>query len=139
MTAIGGGGGGIGMRGPVRGLIFDFDGLILETEGPAYTAWRECYDAHGQELPVETYVRCVGTDTKHYDPGRDLERLTGRALDWEKLNRVRRARVAEFLEGAEPMPGVRRLLVEAAALGMPCAVASSSSEEWVVPDIEKAG
>ncbi len=35
----------------IRGLIFDFDGLILETEGPDYQSWRELYEEYGCSLP----------------------------------------------------------------------------------------
>jgi len=32
----------------IRALIFDFDGLILETEGPIFQSWQEVYRAYGQ-------------------------------------------------------------------------------------------
>ena len=35
-----------------KALIFDFDGLILETESPVYQAWQEVYQAHGCDLPL---------------------------------------------------------------------------------------
>ena len=45
---------------PLKALLFDFDGLILDTEFPIYEAWREDYLAHGHELPLDVYAACVG-------------------------------------------------------------------------------
>ena len=33
-----------------RALIFDFDGLIVDSETPDFVAWQEIYRAHGAEL-----------------------------------------------------------------------------------------
>jgi putative hydrolase of the HAD superfamily len=74
-----------------------------------------------------------------YHPGTELERKVGEDLDWEALDEKRRGRVREMLEGAEPLPGVRKILIEAQALGIPCTVASSSPSEWVVPWLERLG
>ncbi|MEM8954786.1 MAG: HAD-IA family hydrolase [Verrucomicrobiota bacterium] len=123
----------------MRGLIFDFDGLILDTEVPIFRAWQECYEAHGEELSLKEYARCVGTDMQHYHPGEELDRRVGGELDAEEWEIKRRDRVRELLEDAEPMPGVRRVLIEAEALGLPCAVASSSPAEWVTGWLDRLG
>ena len=39
----------------IRALIFDFDGLILETEGPTYQSWQEVYQSFGYSLPFSTW------------------------------------------------------------------------------------
>ncbi len=121
----------------IRGLIFDFDGLIVDTETPIYTAWSECYQAHGQSLTLEHYVGCVGSDHSAHDPAGELERLCGRPLDWDVLGSRRAERTREILDGADTRPGVRGILEEAAAHEMPCAVASSSSRAWVTGWLEK--
>jgi putative hydrolase of the HAD superfamily len=123
----------------MKGIIFDFDGLIVDTEMPGYLAWAECYAAHGQELLLSDYTRCVGTNWAHYNPATELERLLGRALDWTELNRERTRRVYALLEEVEPLPGVRELLAEAREEGVVCAVASSSPRSWVVPWLERLG
>jgi HAD superfamily hydrolase (TIGR01509 family) len=114
-----------------RALIFDFDGLILDTEVAIYEAWREIYSSHGHPLTMETWAQCVGSDFGHYDPMADLERMLEKKLDWEPITHQRRHRVNSILHGKEEMPGVRARLLEAKALGISCAVASSSSHDWV--------
>ena len=43
-------------------VIFDFDGLIMDTETATYEAWRQIYAGNGQALTVETWAQCVGSD-----------------------------------------------------------------------------
>ena len=116
-----------------RALIFDFDGLILDTETAVYEGWRELYAEHGHPLPLETWAQCVGSDFGVYDPAAALEKLvgTGALLDWPALTTRRRQRVSEILVGKDTLPGVRQLLREAGDHNIPCAVASSSPHEWV--------
>jgi HAD superfamily hydrolase (TIGR01509 family) len=124
---------------PTRALIFDFDGLILDTEVAIYEAWREIYSAHGHPLTMETWAQCVGSDFGHYDPMADLERMLEKKLDWEPITHQRRARVSAILHGKEEMPGVRARLREAKDLGILCAVASSSSHDWVDGWLKRLG
>jgi len=66
----------------IRALLFDFDGLIIDTESAIYQAWRELYADHGHPLPIERWSQCVGTDFGAYNPKADLEKLTGKDFDW---------------------------------------------------------
>ena len=34
----------------IQALVIDFDGLILDTEGPDYRAWQEIFREHGCDL-----------------------------------------------------------------------------------------
>ena len=115
----------------MKALIFDFDGLIMDTETATFEAWREIYAEHGQPLTIETWAQCVGSDFGDYDPKRELEKLTGRAFDWDAINTGRRERVMNILSTYDTLPGVRGRLQETDELGIPCAVASSSPRWWV--------
>ncbi len=112
-------------------LLFDFDGLIADTESAIYEAWRELYASEGQDLALADYVQCVGSTFGQYDPIAELERRLGREPDWPALLARKDARIAELHQGLGVMPGVRELLAEAAREGVPCAVASSSQMTWV--------
>jgi HAD superfamily hydrolase (TIGR01509 family) len=114
----------------VRLIVFDFDGLILDTEAPVYDAWQEIYDEHGQSLSFDKWATCIGTaDT--FDPCVDLAGLVGRALDAEALRQRHRTRCDDLIAARTVLPGVREYIGEAQRLGLTLGVASSSSRRWV--------
>ena len=124
----------------LRAVIFDFDGLIVDTESVGYHSWRSLFEDHGEILEVETYAAVIGTDFgAAYDPRRDLEARLGRALDWEALEKRRLAREREMRGELKILPGVLERLEEAASLGLPCAIASSSPRSWVEPWLRELG
>lgn len=112
-----------------RAVVFDFDGLLLETEGPVYQAWAETYAEFGCELSLLEWSRTIGR-VDHFDPLEELERRLGRGLAPE-VNERRRRRRDEILLAQDPCAGALDTLREAKELGLATAVASSSSAEWV--------
>lgn len=123
----------------LKALLFDFDGLILDTEVPYFEAWREIYQTYGQELSLEMYAACVGSDFGGFDPKQYLQTLIDTPIDWVEWDRKRDARVLSIIHASPPLPGVEALLKEAAREGVPCAVASSSPRSWVEPHLERFG
>src|SRR2546423_12627297 len=66
-------------RAVIRAIVFDFDGLILDTEEPIYRSWLEVYQAHGEELPFERWIQIVGSTTAGFHPQQHLEERLPRA------------------------------------------------------------
>jgi HAD superfamily hydrolase (TIGR01509 family) len=118
-------------------VIFDFDGLVLETEEPIYLAHAEVYSEHGHELSREFWQTTVGTDT--FDPDADLESRLGHPLDRDAVDRARARRTEELLAGREVLPGVLDLRDRARAAGLKLGIASSSSRRWVVGHLQRLG
>jgi len=123
----------------VRALVFDFDGLIIDTEVPVYQAWAEVYERHGERLSAEFWATIIGYGDTHFDPMGDLERLVGRALDREALQAARRLRQLELTTALEILPGVREWRRDAVAMGIRLGVASSSNRQWVTGHLERLG
>lgn len=123
----------------IRALIFDFDGLILETEGPSYQSWVEVYQSFGQSLPFSTWSTIIGTTQGEFDPIVELRRLVNDKVDWERVDSTRRTRENELNEIQPIMPGVEDYLRDARRLGLKIGVASSSSCEWVVGHLTRLG
>ncbi len=121
-----------------RAVIFDFDGLIVDTETPEFHAWQEIYRRHGTELAIETWLPCIGTGSV-FDPHAHMEELIGRTLDREEIAIVRRTLNQELVAREALRPGVRQTLETAQSLGWKIGLASSSSRAWVEPHLERLG
>ena len=122
----------------IRALVFDFDGLILETETPAYESWAEIFREHGHELPLDRWHDYIGSDTG-FDPAGHLAALVGEGFDRDATQRRRDARKNELVEALEVMVGVHDYIADARRLGLHLAVASSSSRAWVLGHLQRLG
>jgi HAD superfamily hydrolase (TIGR01509 family) len=120
-------------------VIFDFDGLILDTEFPEFQTWQEIYQAHGCELALEVWATGLGTSADAFDPYAHLEAQAGCRIDREAIHRQRRLRYDELLGAKAVLPGVREYIIEAKRLGLHLGVASSSSRQWVVGHLTELG
>jgi HAD superfamily hydrolase (TIGR01509 family) len=115
---------------PIRGLLFDFDGLILDTESPSLAGWQRLYEEHGHELPLDRWAQSVGT-RGGWDPMTHLEELVGSPLERDVLHARRRAHELSLIEAEELRPGIVDYLAAARRLGLKRAIVSSSSRPWV--------
>jgi len=122
----------------IRALVFDFDGLILDTEEPVYRSWLEVYQAHGEELPFERWIQIVGSTTTGFHPQHHLEERLGRPLPKEVLDR-RIGRRTEMILAKTVLPGVVQHLDAARDIGLKLGVASSSTREWVRGHLARLG
>ena len=122
----------------MQALVFDFDGLILDTETSLFTATAAVFDDHGVHLDAAWWAtEILGTSDHPHWTDMLAERL-GRPLDdLEELMAARNLRYHESLAAEAVRPGVVELLAEAAEHGVPCAVASSSPREWVEGHLER--
>lgn len=118
-------------------LIFDFDGLIVDTESPAFDAWSEIYRENGVELKLEEWVQVVGTTYSNFHPVDHLEKLTGQKHDKVALMTRKEKLKAEICETKPLMPGVLDRINEAKELGMKIAVVSTSERAWVVHHLSR--
>jgi HAD superfamily hydrolase (TIGR01509 family) len=122
----------------IDAFVFDFDGLIVDTEWCEYISISEQFERYGQRYAVEHFQPFVGTA---WPTGwtRELIDAVGEPIDEVLLNAERRRRRDELLHAAGVLPGVVELLDVAHARGMALAVASSSTRDWVEPHLERLG
>jgi len=123
----------------VRALVFDFDGLILETETPAYQAWVEIYREFGHELPKELWLDYIGREGGWFDALAYLEGLVGPREDRDAIQQRRDTRKTELVMAVAETAGLRALLSDARARGLRLAVCSSSTPKWVLGHLERLG
>lgn len=121
----------------LQGLIFDFDGLVLDTEMPRFQAWVEIYREFGQNLDLFDYAKCIGSSNLHFDPMENLLAISDLRVDTEKVKKQQQTRELELLEKESVLPGVEKLLKEAKGSGLATAIASSSDKPWVISHLKR--
>lgn len=113
----------------IDAVVFDFDGLILDTEMPSYLSWREVFEHYGCELTQDDHLSTLGTNFDRMELLRS--RVTAPLPPDDEVRALKLRRHQELLAEIDPLPGVLDWLVEAEARGLPLAIASSSPSDWV--------
>lgn len=120
-------------------IIFDFDGTMIETEGPDFQSWQEIFATYQCTLPLATWVGYIGTAAGSFDPYQLLETASGCTVDRLTIRALRRQRFLELVAQEPLRPGVEAILDAAEAHGIPLAIASSSTRDWVEENLAQRG
>ena len=121
---------------PIRAFLFDFDGLILDTETASRAGWRWLYEQHGQTLPDDLWISVVGTHGS-WDVMGHLEELVGSPLDRDAWNERRYAHELSLLEAETLRPGILEYLAYAREHRLKRAIVSSASRRWIDMHLER--
>ncbi|MFB9329826.1 HAD family hydrolase [Paenibacillus aurantiacus] len=123
----------------IKAVVFDFDGLILDTETCEIESYRQLYAMHGVAFPEEVYLRRIG-GRDSFDPYEDMRsRAAHLHLEHAALKDIRRGLFEERFRSEQARAGVVDYLEEAGRLGLRIGLASSSSQDWVVPLLARLG
>jgi HAD superfamily hydrolase (TIGR01509 family) len=112
----------------LRALLFDFDGLVVDTETASFASWQALYRSYGHELTLDRWSAAVGT-LGGFDPVVHLREL-GAEVDDAALER-RLAHDLELCDVEDLRPGVLATIEEAERRGIAVAIVSSASRRWV--------
>lgn len=120
-------------------LVFDFDGVIIDTETPEFETLQTIFKRYGVELERSLWQRIIGGGVKRFDPFTHLESLIGKEVDRESLRRLQRSRYLDRVAVSPLLPGVVDYINEARRLGLRLGLASSSSRDWVEKHLSERG
>ena len=124
----------------LKALIFDFDGLILDTETPEVFVWQSIYEEHGFELPVQEWEKTIGGyGLSKFDPAEHLSLLSSGRLDPVSLRSRYRKESDDIIHANPIMPGVISMIEQAKDAGLKVAIGSSSSHSWVDTHAKRLG
>ncbi|WP_230199519.1 HAD family hydrolase [Bacillus testis] len=119
----------------IKAIIFDFDGLIIDTESVWYEAYKEAFKECNIELLLEEFVRCIGTNDDILST--IIREKTGRDTEIELIKKRAMALHSNKMENPVVREGVESYLQEAKEAGYSTAIASSSTFAWIDGFFEK--
>ena len=119
----------------IRAFIFDFDGLILDTESSIIEAYSDVHAAHGVPFNKESFLRSVGHADYAFDPWHAFEKRADRAA--LEIQRRKRNRERDHLLAL--LPGVASLLETAREAGLHVGLASNSGHAHVEGHLARLG
>lgn len=123
----------------IRALIFDFDGLILDTETTDYASWQEVFEAHACNLPYDLWLQGVGASSLVFDPTHFLEQQLGIPIDRDRIKAERKQRWTELSESKSAQPGITDYLRTARAMSFKIGIASNAAASWVTHHLSRLG
>lgn len=121
----------------IKGFIFDFDGLILDTEKPGFLAWQQIFARYGQPFALEDWKRAIGTGPSAFDPALHLCARVKDSLIPAKLHEEQLSIAQSIIRAYPVLPGVLDFISSARALGRKLAIASSSPRSWVIGHLSR--
>jgi len=128
------------MHALIGALIFDFDGLILDTESPEMEIWARLFSQAGGSFDYQAYLGTIGTYANaSYQPDVELAKLMDHGTNPRQLVERVRKESAERVAPQPPLPGVPELIRTARAAGLRLAVGSSSPAAWVRGHLRRLG
>ncbi len=122
----------------IKGIVFDFDGLIIDTETAWFEATRETLQEHYNiSIELERYSSCIGTTNEPLYAY--IDEMVPGGFDRELLRNVSKEKYKSMMK--EPMlrEGVLEYLQEAKEIGLKIGLASSSSREWILHYLDQCG
>jgi putative hydrolase of the HAD superfamily len=122
----------------IGAVVFDFDGLILDTETSAYLTMRAAFADHGVELSLESFSTLLGrADNRPWVEW--LEEEVGSPIEREAVHARRVEAHHALVAEQQVLPGVVDVIDQADALGIPALVASSSPRYWIDQHLDRLG
>ncbi|WP_053368820.1 HAD family hydrolase [Bacillus sp. FJAT-27245] len=121
----------------MKGIIFDFDGLIVDTESLWYDAYKEVMGEFSCDLPLEEFSKVIGTTNEVLNAY--FEKMTGMTVEKADIHLKTNEFYKQKAGSLALREGVREYLDEAKTLGVKIGLASSSRREWVESYLRKFG
>ncbi len=113
----------------IKAIVFDFDGLIIDTETVWYEAFREVAKEYNIDLPLEEFAKCIGThDDVLYEY---FEQKVGIEINRAEIRKRAGEIHRQKMKQIQAREGVEQYITAAKELGLKVGLATSSTREWV--------
>jgi HAD superfamily hydrolase (TIGR01509 family) len=115
----------------IKGIIFDFDGLICDTETPEVKAWEKLFSDFGLIFPFDRYQQTIGAVHNDESPFLFLEEMVGHSVERNKEREKYLEYRTALIEKEAARPGIEEYLQESKVLNLKIGLASSSPRSWI--------
>ncbi|MET9310796.1 HAD-IA family hydrolase [Kribbella sp. NPDC003505] len=122
----------------VPAIVFDFDGLLMDTETTMVESWQAEWAHHGLELDLTGFWPGHGGDITE-ERYAVLAAAVGAGFDRTASHARRVAHRNRLHAELDFRAGIRDWIATARELGLQVAIASSSPRTWVLPHLERVG
>jgi HAD superfamily hydrolase (TIGR01509 family) len=127
------------LKPPLKGILFDFDGLILDTETPIFQAWQDKFQEYGKELLLDDWAEILGKSGKEDGPIEEFLRTINNESEQQAiLDEVSRKEL-DLVVKKKPLPGAEELIRKAKQNGLSLGIVSSSDQKWVHSHLKRLG
>ncbi len=116
---------------PLLGILFDFDGLILDTETPIFQAWQRKFREYGKELSLEEWAQILGKSNNELGPIEGLLQEFPNPKVKEQILAEVSQEERSLVMKQTPLPGAVELIVKSHQEGLKLGIVSSSDQDWV--------
>lgn len=123
----------------IRAFVFDFDGLIIDTETPDFEAWQSVYRKYGFDFQLKDWQKSYGTGRNEFDPTSNLAKLIGKPELGKMIEHEQRVISLSKIVHTSALPGVEKILDSAKSAGLKLGIASNSSADWVLCNLARLG
>lgn len=123
----------------IRGILFDMDGLVLDTEKLYTRFWAEASEAMGYPMSRRQALGMRSLDSAASQAW--LDTCFGPGVDYEEMHRIRVERMGAYIDahGIELKPGIRELLDYLDSRDIPRAITSSSPPDRILEHLSRHG
>ncbi|HEX2957274.1 MAG TPA: HAD family phosphatase [Chitinispirillaceae bacterium] len=115
----------------IDAVVFDFDGVIIDTETARYEVWKRIFMEHNQVLPREIWVKSIGRTEYYISPYELLSQLSGKRVDADSLRNYEKSMEEQYIAQKPLTAGLLERISEARNAGGRFAIASSASRRYV--------
>ncbi len=123
----------------LKAIVFDFDGLILDTESQMYNATQTIYNRYKVHLPLSIWSQSIGSHGGYFDAVDYLQEKSGKKIDRHSFYSERKELMAELIEKLQPLPGAERLIRNGKENGLKLGLSTSSEAGWATGHLERLG
>jgi HAD superfamily hydrolase (TIGR01509 family) len=119
-----------GKENTIQAVVFDLDGVLMDSEWISFLVWREVAADAGGALKSEHYPTMIGLTAE--ETAEYVMQVSGASFDiTATVDYVWREVTARISAGIAPLPGAEEILVELTRRGLPLAIASNSPTAYI--------